>query len=191
MQRTNPGERSGGSANLPPLPFLVPTGTASVRDGRGSAIPRFAIIPCTGVKQEAGTRFPGGRHANIARSNARNIGANNCPKGKITGRNPPPDRIFAQIGHPSAERQDPLPRPERVRLNLRELYTPDARFPSPYNGRSTLVSPVALPGKGLPGMAAVLCRRRENRSTLSETRSQTRTDSGNRQGKEKRPWSLE
>ena len=39
-------------------------------------------------------------------------------------------------------------------------------------------------------MAAVACRRRGNRSTLSETRSQTRTGSGYQHENEKRPWSL-
>ena len=46
--------------------------------------------------------------------------------------------------------------------------------------RSARASPVARPGKGLSGMAAVLCRRRENRPTLSETRAPTRPDAGYR-----------
>jgi|GEM_PF-3504237 len=55
--------------------------------------------------------------------------------------------------------------------------------------RSSRASPVARPDKGHSGMAAVVCRRRGNRPTLSETRSPTRPDIGYRQEKEKRPRS--
>ena len=77
----------------------------------------------------------------------------------------------------------------RARKGRVRTYT-DARFPSPYDRRSARASPVARPGRGLPGMAAVVRRRRGNRSTLSGTRSLTRTGSGYRHEKEKRPWSI-
>ena len=101
------------------------------------SLSRFAMITCTGfskghvrgrarlsiagpgAKQGADRERPDGRRGNIARPNAKNTEANDSSKRKNTGRNPPLDGIFAQICHPSTERQDPLSRPERARKDHR------------------------------------------------------------------------
>ena len=86
-------------------------------------------LPGTGAKQGAGRERPDGRRGNIARPNAKNTEANDSSKRKNTGRNPSLDGIFAQLCHPSTERQDPLSRPERARKDLHGLYATGARFP--------------------------------------------------------------
>ena len=141
--------------------FVAPRGRPTVRSGRGtsSASAPSIILPI------AQNTFPFSLYIEQIPEASRRWGSPSVDEG---GRRP---RTSA-IGHDNVHRI--FKAPVFLLLIIRPLE------------RSARASPVARPGKGLSGMAAVVCRRRGNRPTLSKARSPTRPDIGYRQEKERR-----